>query len=595
MKTILLALLLIVPALADAETLWSINPGSSRTEYNGPHGASVPVNCSVGDWYQSTSPSSNFNICGPANTWNTIGAGTITGSGSAGQVSFWVGASSLSGQAGFTWATASQTVTVGDASTASGAAAFKGSSSGTVTVKATASAGNGTFFLPASVSTTGQVLCVAGVGNGANYLDFCSPGGGGGGITSLNGLVVATQTVTNGDTNINWSSSGSTHTFTWTGTLGASRGGTNLDTSASTGVATLTGGTWVIQSTLTASRGGTNADSSAWSALPLVTAGTWSQFGGSTCSAGAFASAISASGVLTCSTPAGAGDVVASGTLTNNAIIIGNGSTSIRATAVLTNGQMLIGLTGGAPIAATIQTSSLTTSSGAGSFSINLPSITTGQVVIGSSGGPYTGFASTGLILAQGAGAAIVYPGANCASGQFVSGVSSTGGLTCASPSTSNVVGNGNAFTNHRMIVGRGGNVIDRTTGPALTDGQLYIGVTGADPTGAFLTAGSGISITPGSGTITIAATPGNSCVGGGNLTISNTASTGSVTFGSPLGDANYAVALTTTPGTGSPAASLVRLLSRSTTGFSVELSAAPGTGNSTIVPWVVVPSSCTF
>ena len=39
------------------------------------------------------------------------------------------------------------------------------------------------------------------------------------------------------------------------------------------------------------------------------------------------------------------------------------------------------------------------------------------------------------------------------------------------------------------------------------TNGQLVIGSTGADPVIASLTAGSGISITPGAGSLTIAAT----------------------------------------------------------------------------------------
>ena len=42
-----------------------------------------------------------------------------------------------------------------------------------------------------------------------------------------------------------------------------------------------------------------------------------------------------------------------------------------------------------------------------------------------------------------------------------------------------------------------------------LTSGQILIGSTGADPVAASLSAGSGISITPGAGTISIAATGG--------------------------------------------------------------------------------------
>ena len=52
-------------------------------------------------------------------------------------------------------------------------------------------------------------------------------GVGGGGIASLNGLTGTTQTFTN-DTNVKITSSGTTHTLGWSGTLPVSRGGTNL-------------------------------------------------------------------------------------------------------------------------------------------------------------------------------------------------------------------------------------------------------------------------------------------------------------------------------------------------------------------------------
>jgi len=57
----------------------------------------------------------------------------------------------------------------------------------------------------------------------------------------------------------------------------------------------------------------------------------------------------------------------------------------------------------------------------------------------------------------------------------------------------------------HGILIGQGTSAI---TSQTLTDGQLLIGKTGAfDPVAATLNAGSGISITPGAGSITIAAT----------------------------------------------------------------------------------------
>lgn len=61
--------------------------------------------------------------------------------------------------------------------------------------------------------------------------------------------------------------------------------------------------------------------------------------------------------------------------------------------------------------------------------------------------------------------------------------------------------------TNHSVLVGGASNAI---TSIALTNGQLAIGSTGADPTAATLSAGTGVSITNGAGSITI------NSVGGG-------------------------------------------------------------------------------
>lgn len=55
--------------------------------------------------------------------------------------------------------------------------------------------------------------------------------------------------------------------------------------------------------------------------------------------------------------------------------------------------------------------------------------------------------------------------------------------------------------TNHSVLIGAASNGI---TSLALTNGQLAIGSTGADPVAATLTAGTGVSITNGAGSITI-------------------------------------------------------------------------------------------
>ncbi len=64
----------------------------------------------------------------------------------------------------------------------------------------------------------------------------------------------------------------------------------------------------------------------------------------------------------------------------------------------------------------------------------------------------------------------------------------------------------GVTVTNHSVLVGAASNGI---TSIALTNGQLAIGSTGADPSAATLTAGTGISITNGAGSITVNAVGG--------------------------------------------------------------------------------------
>jgi hypothetical protein len=64
----------------------------------------------------------------------------------------------------------------------------------------------------------------------------------------------------------------------------------------------------------------------------------------------------------------------------------------------------------------------------------------------------------------------------------------------------------GVTVTNHNVLIGAASNGI---TSLALTNGQLAIGSTGADPSAATLTAGTGVSITNGAGSITISAGTG--------------------------------------------------------------------------------------
>lgn len=68
------------------------------------------------------------------------------------------------------------------------------------------------------------------------------------------------------------------------------------------------------------------------------------------------------------------------------------------------------------------------------------------------------------------------------------------------------ISGNGTYPTSNTILTGSGGATVNSI---ALTNGQLVIGNTSGAPTAATLTAGSGISITNGAGSITIDSTAG--------------------------------------------------------------------------------------
>lgn len=157
-----------------------------------------------------------------------------------------------------------------------------------------------------------------------------------------------------------------------------------------------------------------------------------------------------------------------------------------------------------------------------------LTSYTTGQIVYASASTTLSGLSdvATGQVLA--------------------SGGTSTAPAYTANPSVSSVTLTGNtgsafAYSNSSKVV---------STTAATSDGDLLIGSTSSGPVKAQLTGGPGVTITPGSGTITITAS------GGGNRTVSskttgysvlsgdsgtffdNSAASGSVSFTLPTASA---------------------------------------------------------
>jgi hypothetical protein len=99
-------------------------------------------------------------------------------------------------------------------------------------------------------------------------------------------------------------------------------------------------------------------------------------------------------------------------------------------------------------------------------------------------------------------------------------------------------------------------------------------------------TAGQAITAISGSGVATCASFSG----GGqsGTVSISNAATTAAVTFGVAMSDTTYSVVLGTRATAGSPPATLVWYKSKTINGFTVEVTSAPGTGNTIEVDWQV-------
>lgn len=78
---------------------------------------------------------------------------------------------------------------------------------------------------------------------------------------------------------------------------------------------------------------------------------------------------------------------------------------------------------------------------------------------------------------------------------------------TVGNPGTNSITVQITGTTNHSLLVGAGTDTL--TNLGVATDGQIPIGSTGLDPVLSTITAGSGISVTNGAGSITIAATGG--------------------------------------------------------------------------------------
>ena len=204
----------------------------------------------------------------------------------------------------------------------------------------------------------------------------------------------------------------------------------------------------------------------------------------------------SASALAAGTLPVAAGGTAAT-TFTANGVLYGNGTSALGVTAAGTTGQVLIGNTGAAPSWETVSTSLVS------SFQTSLNGLTpstatTGAVTLAGTLGPTSG--GTGLS-AYTTGDIIYASATNTLSA--LADVATGNALISGGVSTAPLWGK-IGLTTHvsgTLPVANGG-----TGQTTYTDGQLLIGnTTGNTLTKSTLTAGTGISITNGSGAITIA------------------------------------------------------------------------------------------
>ncbi|MBS1560626.1 MAG: hypothetical protein JSS89_03395 [Bacteroidetes bacterium] len=223
--------------------------------------------------------------------------------------------------------------------------------------------------------------------------------------------------------------------------------------------------------------------------------------------------------------------------LTARGVLTLDASKNVVSTA-LTDGQILIGSTGATPAAATLTAGSgITITNGAGTITVAamnpMPAGTTNNATLRYNLAT-TAWVENTSVLATSAGAlTAVRATLQGTTNQLVLGVTNTTTITSPAPvaartytipdagaNTEFVMAAGNqsiggtkTFTSAVNLSSQSANAILTTdasknvASTTLANGQLLIGSTGAAPAAAALTAGSGITITNGAGSITIAAT----------------------------------------------------------------------------------------
>jgi hypothetical protein len=297
---------------------------------------------------------------------------------------------------------------------------------------------------------------------------------------------------------------------------------------------------------------GTN---SLYLATDVITGGTWNggtigtAYGGTgltSFTSGGALYATSTSSLTSGTLPVTAGGTAAT-TFTANGVLYGSGTSALGVTSAGTTGQVLLANTSGAPTWGSVPSTGAVTSFQTSLNGLTPSTASTGAVTLAGTLGPTSG----GTGLSAYTTGDIIYASATntlAALADVATGNALISGGVGVAPSWGKI-----GLTTHvsgTLPVANGG-----TGQTTYTDGQLLIGnSTGNTLTKASLTAGTGISITPGSGSISIASTVTS------GLTITNDTTTAtalyptftSATSGSISGASVTSTKLTFVPTTGS-------------------------------------------
>ena len=179
-------------------------------------------------------------------------------------------------------------------------------------------------------------------------------------------------------------------------------------------------------------------------------------------------------------------------TLTDGGVLLGSGTGVITALGQATNGQLVIGSTGGDPVLATLtQGTNITINNTAGGIEIATTAPAYGSWTASDGGNTDAVNSGDTLTFTGGTGITATLSGTGTATPTLTINADGT------SPTGTGVANQVTYWSGASTITG---------VGP-LTNGQLLIGSTGSAPVPAVLTEGSNISITEGAGTITIGTT----------------------------------------------------------------------------------------